>query len=77
MQLKILEYQEKLAVAVEVDQSKDDAILRFHEAWEKVAVRLEMLTKDKNFLERDLHELQAKGAVDLADAAKVRIEFEG
>lgn len=71
MQQKILEIQERLAVAIEVDQSKDAAILRFHDAWDKVAARLESLKKDKLYLERDLQELQGKSARDLADAAKV------
>lgn len=66
-----MELQERLAVAIEVDQNKDAAILRFHEAWNKVAVRLESLKKDKIYLERDLQELQSKSAYDLAEAAKV------
>lgn len=71
LQQKILELQERLAVAIEVDQNKDKAILRFHDAWKKVAIRLESLKNDKIHLERDLQELQIKSAKDLADAAKV------
>lgn len=74
LQSKILELQEKLAVAIEVDKSKDDAILRFHDAWEKVALRLQSLNKEKNNLEEDIREFQTKSAFDLAEAAKVSLE---
>lgn len=66
-----MELQERVAVAIEVDQSKDVAIIRFQDAWNKVAARLDSLKNDKLYLERDLQELQSQSARDLAEAAKV------
>lgn len=63
--------QEKLAVAVEVDKSKDDAIMKFHDAWEQISERIQSLTAERNLLEEDYKVLQAKNVSDLAEAAKV------
>lgn len=71
LQSRILDLQEKLAVAIEVDRSKDEAILKFHEAWDKVAIRLKSLHTEKCDLEKELREFQARSTLDLTEALKV------
>lgn len=71
LQSRTLELQEKLAVAMQVDETKDDAILKFHSSWEQVAGRLEILTKDRNELEREIADMQSQHAENLLESAKV------
>lgn len=70
LQSRALELQERLAVAVQVDQAKDKAIIKFHEAWEHIAERMESLNREKDSLESDLKELQLKSLQDLEECGK-------
>lgn len=75
LQLKYLEMQQRLAVAVQVDCAKDAAILRFHEAWEKVADRWQALETERNQLAQKLSTVKGKSDTDIAEAKKVSMEF--
>lgn len=71
MQSKTLELQERLAVAVQVDEAKDDAILRFHSSWEQIAERLQALTKERNDLEEEVANMQSVHAENMLETTKV------
>ncbi|KAK9882211.1 hypothetical protein WA026_019724 [Henosepilachna vigintioctopunctata] len=60
LQNKILEQQEKLAVAIQVDEAKDTAIIRFHDAWEKVNMKFKLVVKERDQLENDIQKLVAQ-----------------
>lgn len=72
LQKKMLEQQEKLAVALKVDRAKDQAISKLREAWTKVTNSLEKaetrhkIMIDKITSEMDQHKMAA------CDAQKVR-----
>lgn len=71
LQSRILELQERLAVAFEVDQAKDEAIQRFHSAWENVAVKLQNLATEKSRIEESINRIKADNKRDLEEAAEV------
>lgn len=71
MQTRILELQEKLAVALDVDEAKDDAIVKFHEAWENVDLRLKKANKENADLRIEMETLKAKNQRELQDAYMV------
>lgn len=71
MQTKTLELQERLAVALEVDEAKDEAIVKFHEAWENVGLRLESVDREKAELKSDMETLKAKYQQELKEATMV------
>lgn len=73
LQTKVLDLQEKVAVAVEVDKTKDEAIAKFHEAWEQVALRLQTLNTEKGLLENEIKVFQQRSKNDLAEATKVSV----
>lgn len=64
--MKILEMQQRLAVAIQVDSAKDNAILRFHEAWEKVANKWKDFESERNSLSKKLLCIKQKSSADLA-----------
>lgn len=74
LQTKTLELQERLAVALEVDEAKDEAIVKFHEAWENVANRLEVAEKEKSELKAEMESLIIKNQQELQDAFTVSFE---
>ncbi|GJQ83172.1 hypothetical protein Trydic_g18199 [Trypoxylus dichotomus] len=76
LQSKTLELQEKLAVAIQVDEAKDDAILKFHSAWEQVAQRLQALTLDRNSLEVEIANMHAQHAENMVESMKKINHFE-
>lgn len=71
LQMKILEMQQRLAVAYQVDSAKDEAILRFHEAWEKVAHRWQSLEAERNTLSKKLYTVEEKANVEVINATQV------
>ncbi|KAI4459247.1 centrobin [Holotrichia oblita] len=75
LQSKTLELQEKLAVAMQVDEAKDDAILKFHSSWELVAQRLQVLTQDRNSLEQEIANMQALHAENMLESVKHKFLF--
>lgn len=66
-----MELQEKLAVALDVDQAKDDAIVKFHEAWESAGQRLKASAKENEDLRSELEAIRAKNRQELQDAHTV------
>lgn len=75
MQTKTLELQERLAVALEVDEAKDEAIIKFHEAWENVVLRLESADKEKEELKAEMEDFKAKHQQELREAAVVGVWY--
>lgn len=73
LQARILELQERLAVALEVDGAKDEAILRFHNAWENVATKLKSLSTEKIRIEEDIDKIKTENQRDLEEAAEVSL----
>lgn len=71
LQTRTLELQERLAVALEVDGAKDEAIVKFHEAWENVGVRLESVDREKAELKSEMEALKAKCQQELKEATMV------
>ncbi|XP_044761788.1 synaptonemal complex protein 1-like isoform X2 [Coccinella septempunctata] len=74
LQNKILEQQEKLAVAIQVDEAKDNAILKFHDAWEKASVKFKMVVRERDQLEKDVERLAIQNK-KVAEESEERIEF--
>ncbi|RZC34570.1 SMC N, IncA, CALCOCO1 and/or DUF3584 domain containing protein [Asbolus verrucosus] len=60
LQNRILELQERVAVAIQVDEAKDKAILRFHDSWEKAGSKLQEIEKEKEKLEEEVDKLKKK-----------------
>ncbi|XP_043279919.1 major antigen isoform X2 [Venturia canescens] len=60
LQKRLLEQQEKVAVAIRVDNEKNAAISQFQEAWSKLRQRWETLEKDHSELESTLKSLTEK-----------------
>lgn len=57
---------------MQVDEAKDDAILKFHSSWEVVAQRLQVLTQDRNTLEQEIANMQAMHAENMLESVKVQ-----
>ncbi|KAF2900663.1 hypothetical protein ILUMI_05526 [Ignelater luminosus] len=76
LQTRTLELQERIAVAVQVDQAKDDAILRVHKSWEEAASTIDNLNKEKVQLEQQIEEIKARTAFELSEAAKKMNHYE-
>ncbi|KAL3280256.1 hypothetical protein HHI36_017751 [Cryptolaemus montrouzieri] len=74
LQNKILEQQEKLAVAIQVDEAKDTAIIRFHDAWEKATLKIKQVLKERDQLENDVANMASQNK-NLSDECEERIEF--
>lgn len=55
-----MEQQEKLAVAIQVDEAKDNAILKFHDAWEKASMKFKLVVRERNQLENDVERLSSQ-----------------
>jgi hypothetical protein len=64
LQIHLLEEQQKLAVAVQVDGRKDQAILQFQDAWNRLVHHWKVLEEQRHNLsnrllsEREAHETQ-------------------
>lgn len=71
LQTRTLEFQERIAVAVQVDQAKDDAILRVHKSWEEAAATIDNLSKERIQLEQQIEEIKARTSFELSEATKV------
>lgn len=55
-----MELQERIAVAIQVDEAKDKAILRFHDSWEKTGIKLKNIEKQKEGLEDEIEKLRQR-----------------
>lgn len=63
--------QQKLSVAVTVDDSKNAAIQQFQEALEKIMARMEKLNKEKQVWESEVTQLKDKHAAEMQAAQEV------
>nr|CAH7739211.1 unnamed protein product [Callosobruchus chinensis] len=70
LQNRNLELQQKLSVAVNVDETKNIALQQFQETLEKVMLRLDKLYKEKQRLEGEVENLKSKNAAQLGDLSK-------
>jgi predicted nucleic acid-binding Zn-ribbon protein len=71
LQNRILELQERIAVAIQVDEAKDKAILRFHDSWEKAGIKLQDIEKQKERLEDEIDKLRKKLSDDSDETNQV------
>ncbi|KAK2583271.1 hypothetical protein KPH14_009281 [Odynerus spinipes] len=60
LQKRLLEHQEKLAVAVRVDYEKNVLISQFNNAWSKLKQRVQVLEKEHEDLEKNLKNVNEK-----------------
>nr|CAI5828873.1 unnamed protein product [Callosobruchus analis] len=70
LQNRNLELQQKLSVAVNVDETKNIALQQFQETLEKVMLRLDRLYKEKQNLQGEVDNLKSKHATQLEDLSK-------
>lgn len=70
LQSRALELQERLAVAVQVDQAKNEAILRFHKSCETAVLKLDSISKEKLAADNKVADIQAKYEQELEEAKK-------
>lgn len=73
LQSRTLELQERLAVALEVDQAKDEAINRFHSTLDSVAIKLQTLNTEKIRIEHEMDKITEQNRRDLEEATRVCI----
>lgn len=66
-----LELQERLAVALKVDEAKDNAIVKFHDTWERMVGKVRGLSEAKTELEVQLSRLQSGNSKELDEANQV------
>nr|XP_022906194.1 interaptin-like [Onthophagus taurus] len=76
LQKQNFEMQEQLTSAIRVDEAKDDAILRFHKAWEQVAGRLQTLVEERDALESEIKELHLQHTRNFTQAADKMVQQE-
>lgn len=67
LQKRLLEQQEKVAVAIRVDNEKNTAISQFHNAWSKLKQRCETLEKDHTELETRLRNVTDSHNSEIAE----------
>ncbi|XP_057331030.1 synaptonemal complex protein 1 [Microplitis mediator] len=65
LQKRLLEQQEKIAVAIRVDKDKSDIITKFQDVWNKFRVRWDDLESEHNQLQSHVQELMAKHQQEL------------
>ncbi|XP_030759827.1 putative leucine-rich repeat-containing protein DDB_G0290503 isoform X2 [Sitophilus oryzae] len=74
LQNKNLELQEKLAVAIQVDESKNNTIQQFQEALEKVSTRMEKLNEEKNSWDKEIMKMKNHHSIEI-DSANQKIQY--
>ncbi|CAH1119258.1 unnamed protein product [Phaedon cochleariae] len=76
LQNRNLELQQKLTVAVNVDETKNKTIQQFQEALEKIVMRLEKLNKEKHDHENEMSKLKRKHSQEMENAAQKLTSYE-
>lgn len=71
LQTRNLEMQQKLSVAVKVDDAKNKTIQQFQDTMEKLIVRLEKLNKEKVDYEFEINKLQNRHIDEKEEADQV------
>ncbi|XP_012230885.2 putative leucine-rich repeat-containing protein DDB_G0290503 isoform X2 [Linepithema humile] len=67
LQKRLLEQQEKVAVAVRVDNEKNVMISQFHTAWSKLKQQVEMLEVEHKNLQTNLENVAAKHQSEISE----------
>uniref|UniRef100_A0A1Y1LAT1 Centrobin n=1 Tax=Photinus pyralis TaxID=7054 RepID=A0A1Y1LAT1_PHOPY len=70
LQLKTLELQERLAVAIQVDKAKDEAISQLHKSWEESSSKIDNLCEKNASLEQLVTDLRNKLSQESTEAAQ-------
>ncbi|XP_076258236.1 uncharacterized protein LOC143195172 isoform X1 [Rhynchophorus ferrugineus] len=76
LQNKNLELQQKLAVAIQVDEAKNNTIQQFQEALEKVSFRMEKLNEEKGIWDKELTQLKNKHSIEIESANQKIVYYE-
>ena len=76
LQLKLLEEQQKVAVAVKVDKEKDETIIKLSEGWNKLLNHWQELEIEKNNLEKKLQEEREKFESEVSAACQTVKRYE-
>lgn len=71
LQYRVLEEQEKLAVAVRVDQEKDKAIIQLTDAWRKLVKHWEELEEQRHSLAQQLQTEKELNKIKVEEMTKV------
>lgn len=71
LQAKNLEMQQKLAVAIQVDQTKNDTIEQFQEVLATASAKIEHLIAEKQSWEVEIAKLKSQLSVETDRANKV------
>lgn len=77
MQKRLLEQQEKVAVALRVDNEKNELIAQFHNAWTKLKQRLHVLENEYNNLQTNLKDVTEKHQSEIAEFQSQIKRYEG
>ncbi|XP_003704884.2 centriole duplication and spindle assembly protein centrobin [Megachile rotundata] len=67
LQKRLLEQQEKVAVALRVDNEKNELIAQFHNAWSKLKQRVYVLESEYNALQTNLKHVTEKHQLEVSE----------
>ncbi|XP_076171920.1 centriole duplication and spindle assembly protein centrobin isoform X2 [Ptiloglossa arizonensis] len=67
LQKRLLEQQEKVAVALRVDNEKNELIAQFHNAWSKLKQRVHVLENEYNVLQTNLKTVTEKHQLEISE----------
>ncbi|KZC09451.1 PREDICTED: restin homolog [Dufourea novaeangliae] len=77
LQKRLLEQQEKVAVALRVDNEKNELIAQFHNAWSKLKQRLHVLENEYNTLQTNLKNVTEKHQLEILEFQSQIKRYEG
>ncbi|XP_076682485.1 centriole duplication and spindle assembly protein centrobin isoform X2 [Andrena cerasifolii] len=77
LQKRLLEQQEKVAVALRVDNEKNELIAQFHSAWTKLKQRLHILENEYSSLQGNLKNVTEKHQLEISEFQSQIKRYEG
>ena len=77
LQKRLLEQQEKVAVALRVDNEKNELIAQFHNAWTKLKQRLNILENEYSSLQANLKNVSEKHQLEISEFQSQIKRYEG
>ncbi|KOC69495.1 Centrobin [Habropoda laboriosa] len=77
LQKRLLEQQEKVAVALRVDNEKNELITQFHNAWSKLKQRVQVLENEYSSLQTNLKNVTEKHQLEISEFQLQIKRYEG
>ena len=77
LQKRLLEQQEKVAVALRVDNEKNELITQFHNAWSKLKQQVHVLEIEHSALQTNLKNVTEKHQLEISEFQSQIKRFEG